>query len=127
MRTRIANLLTSMIGVGLMLFTGYCRLPLDPVNRAIEEIPIGTPRLEALELLRDLVDFECHIECWRPNGEVEDLFFYGECNPDSGTVIIVGSELVSDTLHVYQVGTFEDYALHAAYDWCLEVQLPTGD
>lgn len=87
----------------------------------MEKIPVGTQRSEAISLLDDA---ECHVECWRPSGAVEDLFFYGACNPDSGTVVIVGSEPVSDTMQVYQIGTFEDYALHVWYDWCLEEQLP---
>lgn len=127
MRTRIVNLLISVIEIGSVFFISSCSPPSDPVDRAIEEIPAGTSRSEALQHVTDLVDIECHIECWGPNGGVEDLLFYGACNPDSGTVIIVGSELVSDTLEVYQVGTFENYALHAAYDWCLEEQLPGED
>lgn len=119
---RTVVLLVGLIGMGVMCSS---RTPsYDPVNRAMEKIPIGTRRLEAIRLLDDA---ECHLECWRPSGAVEDLFFYGACNPDSGTVVIVGSEPVSDTMQVYQIGTFEDYALHVWYDWCLEEQLPDQD
>lgn len=119
---RTAALLVGLMGMGVICFS--CTPPHDPVDRAMEEIPIGTQRSEAIRLLDDA---KCHLECWRPSGAVEDLFFYETCNPDSGTVVIVGSEPISGTMQVYQIGTFEDYALHVWYDWCLEEQLPDQD
>ena len=117
----MVSLLVGTIGAGL---TCSCCTPLpDPVQRAIDKIPTGTSRPEAL---RVLADAECHVECWYDDAVV-DLFFYGSCDPEEAKVVIMGSQPVSGELQVYQIGTFEYYALRQAFGWCLEEQLPGED
>jgi hypothetical protein len=121
---RKAILLVGLIGTSVICFSCiplYGPISQDPVQRAIERIPIGTRRSEAIKLLDDA---ECHLECWQSSDRGEGLFFHGACDPESGTVVIVGSESISGILRVYQIGTYEDYALYVWYDWCLEEQLP---
>jgi hypothetical protein len=93
----------------------------DPIVWAVENVPVGTQRGAALNLLADAL---CHVECPQFDGEVHDLFFYKACDFDRGTVVIVGSRPVSDTLQVYQVGRRDRNALHHWYDACLAESPP---
>jgi hypothetical protein len=112
-----------LVGVGLIL--GLCigvtwvlttDQPLDPVERAMQQIPIGTSRADALRILSDA---QHHLECPYPSGKVHDLFFYGADNFEEATVVIVGSEVVSNELRVYKIGTFDTYALRTVYRDCV--------
>ena len=96
----------------------------DPIAWAVEMVPVGTSRSDAIDLLADAL---CHVECPQLRGEVHDLFFYRICDVDRGTVVIVGSRPVSDTLRVYKVGRRDRNALHHWYDTCLAGKLPSGD
>lgn len=110
----ITTLLIGVVAAGMICTA--CAPPSDPVQRAVDEIPTDTSRSDALRILADA---ECHLECWYNDNEVVDLFFYRSCNPEEAQVVIVGSRIVSDELRVYQVGTYEYYALRQAFDWCL--------
>ena len=51
---------------------------------------------------------------------IDDLFFFGSHKYDKAEVVIVTSEPIAGVFVVYDLGSFEPYAWHAAYQDCLQ-------
>lgn len=112
----IFSLLMGVSGIIIMSCVFTSSQPPDPLTNVRAKISIGTNRDQALELLSDA---QRHIECWYPSNRVDDLFFYGSSNMDEAYVVIIGSEVISGQLRVWNIGSYEKYALHAQYDDCI--------
>lgn len=99
----------------LVLLATTCRA--SPLEEARKQVPIGTPREEAIRILSEKSWY--HQPC--PNRvTIDDLFFYGSHKYDEAEVVIVSSEPVDGVFVVYDLGSFETYAWHAAYKDCLQ-------
>ena len=89
----------------------------SPLEEARKQVGIGTPREEAIGILSEKSWY--HQPC--PNRvTIDDLFFYGSHKYDEADVVIVRSEPVDGVLVVYDLGSFESYAWHAAYGNCIQ-------
>ena len=100
----------------LVLVVAGCRP--SPLEEARKQVPIGTPREDAVRILSEKAWY--HQEC--PNRiTIDDLFFYGSHKYDEAQVVIVASEPVDGVFVVYDIGSFESYAWHAAYQDCLQL------
>jgi len=90
----------------------------SPLERAREQVPVGTTREEAIRILSQEAWY--HQEC--PNRiTIDDLFFYGSHEYDKAEIVIVGSEPVDDEFIVHRLGSFESYAWQGAYQDCLQL------
>jgi hypothetical protein len=99
----------------LVLLVAACRP--SPLEEARKQVPVGTPREDAIKILSEKAWY--HQEC--PNRvTIDDLFFYGSHRYDQAEVVIVRSEPVNGVFVVYDLGSFEPYAWHAAYQDCLQ-------
>jgi hypothetical protein len=80
-------------------------------------VPIGTRREDAIRILSEKAWY--HQEC--PNWvTIEDLFFYGSHKYDEAEVVIVHSEPINGVFVVDDLGSFESYAWHTAFQDCLQ-------
>lgn len=89
----------------------------SPLEEARKQVPIGTRREDAIRILSEKAWY--HQEC--PNRvTIDDLFFFGSHRYDEAEVVIVRSEPVDAVFVVYDLGSFEPNAWHAAYQDCLQ-------
>jgi hypothetical protein len=91
-----------------------CRQRPSAVETARIQVPIGTPRNEAIETLGATAWY--HQPCW----DQTDLFFYGSRNYDRAEIVILGSKLVDGVYVVDSIDGFEPYAWQTAYADCIQ-------
>lgn len=101
----------------LLTLVTACRS--QPLEQARQQISIGTPREEAVQILSARAWY--YQPCPRQT-IVDDLFFFGSHKYDEADLVIVTSALDKDgNYRVRQISSFEPYAWHAAYKDCVDV------
>ena len=94
----------------------------SPVYDARENIPIGTPRNEAiLTLIKDAWYYEPCVETAEKSAT--DLFFFGSHKYDKAEIVIVRSRFIDDVFQVQQISSFENYAWQSAYADCIQCEM----
>ena len=89
----------------------------DPLAEPSKLVKVGMLRKDAVRALSEKSWY--HQEC--PPGQAgHDLFFFGSHKYDDAALLIVRSKPVNGVFVVYDVGSFEPYAWHAAYQDCLQ-------
>jgi len=113
--TRSHPVRTIAILVLLVLLVAACQS--SPLEEARKQVPMGMLRDDAIRILNEKAWY--HQPC--PNRvTIDDLFFYGSHKYDKAEVVIVGSEPKDGMFVVYDIGSFESYAWHAAYQDCIQ-------
>lgn len=99
----------------LAVLVAACRS--SPLEEARKQVSIGMRRDDAIKILSEKAWY--HQPC--PNRiTIDDLFFYGSRRYDTAELVIVGSEPKDEVFIVYDIGSFESYAWHAAYQDCIQ-------
>ncbi len=108
-----------MVAIALLMLLGACQP--HPLKRAREQVPIGTSREQAIEVLNQEAWY--HQPC--PNwSTIDDLFFYTSRQFSKAQVVIVQSEPIDGVYVVYDIGTFDEpNAWRAAYRDCLQMDM----
>ena len=88
-----------------------------PTERAAQQVPYGTPRDDAVEILSQEAWY--HQPC-RRGVSIKDLFFYGSHRYDKADIVIVDSSPRDEGYEVVRISTFESYAWHTAYRDCID-------
>lgn len=89
-----------------------------PVYAARRKVPIGMPRDEAVQILKEGAWY------YQPCDKygATDLFFYGSHHVDDTDIVIVDSSPYEGTYRVHSVGAFENYLWPKVYDYCLDME-----
>lgn len=113
--SRLYPVRTVIMLIVLAMLIAACQS--SPLEEARKQVPIGTLRDDAIKILSEKAWY--HQPC--PNRiTIDDLFFYGSHQYDEAEVVIMGSEPKDGMFVVYDIGSFESYAWHAAYQDCIQ-------
>ncbi|MBK7200667.1 hypothetical protein [Candidatus Amarolinea dominans] len=105
------------VSVVILLVTLVAGCYSSPLEEARKQVSVGTLRDDAIRILSEKAWY--HQPC--PNRiTIDDLFFFGSHKYDKAEVVIVTSEPIAGVFVVYDLGSFEPYAWHAAYQDCLQ-------
>lgn len=97
-----------------------CAAETHPVRKLREQLPEGTLRGEAIELIQDEIQPWYHQVCIR-GSSTHDLFFYGSRKYDEAEAIVVISiEVEGGQLRIFPVAATEQGDWKASYRDCVD-------